>query len=187
MTTQTAAHQASLSFTIFLSLLKLMSIESVMPFNHLILCPPLLLLPSIFSSIRVFSHELTLHIRWIGTSASVLLMNIQDLFPLGLTGLITLQSKGLSSLLQYHSSKASILLHSAICMVQVSYPYMTTVKTIALTIRTFLGKVMFLFFNRLSRFVIAFLPRSKRLFISWLLSPSAVIWETKKIKSVTEK
>ena len=118
-------------------------------------------------------------------SASVLLMNIQDLFPLGLTGLITLQSKGLSSLLQHNSSKASILLHSAIFMVQVSHPYMTTVKTIALTIQTFVGKVTSLFFNRLSRFVIAFLSRSKRLFISLLQSPSAVILEPKKIKSLT--
>ena len=108
-------------------------------------------------------------------SASVLLMNIQDLFPLGLPGLITLQSKGLSSLLQYYSSKASIHLHSAIFMVQVSHPYMTTIKNIALTIQTFFSKVMSLF-NRLSRFVTAFLSRSKNLLISWLQSQSAVIW-----------
>ena len=158
--------------------------------------------PTISSSVVPFSSRLqsfpasgsfqmsqffTSGVQSIGASASasVLLMNIQDLFPLGLTGLITLQSKGLSSLLQHNSSKASILLHSAIFMVQVSHPYMTTVKTIALTIQTFVGKVTSLFFNRLSRFVIAFLSRSKRLFISLLQSPSAVILEPKNINSVT--
>ena len=121
-------------------------------------------------------------------SASVLPVNIQDWFPLGLTGWISLQSKGLStphsqhqSLLQHHSSKASILQRSAFFMVQLSHPYMTTGKTIALTRRTVVGEVMSLLFNMLSRLVIAFLPRSKRLLISWLQSPSAVILEPKKI------
>ena len=122
VTPWTAAHQASPSITNSRSLLKLMSIESVMPSNHLVLCPPLLLLPSIFPRIRVFSIKLVLHIssQSIGTSASasVLPMNIQDRFPLGLTSLISLQSKGLSSLLQHHSSKASILWHSAFFRVQ---------------------------------------------------------------------
>ena len=120
-------------------------------------------------------------------SSSVLPMNSQGWFHLGLTSLIFLQSKGLSSLLQHHSSKASILQHSAFFMVQLSHPYMATGKTMALTRRTFVNRVMSLLFNMLSMLVIAFLPRSKRLFISWLLSPSAVILESKKIKSVTEK
>ena len=132
----TAARQASLSITNSWSLLKLMSIALVMPSNHLILCRPLLLLPSVFPSIRVFSNESVLHIRWPKywsfNSASVLPMNIQDCFPLGLTGLI-LQSKGLSSLLQHHSSKASILWRSVFFIVQLSHPYMTTGKTVALT------------------------------------------------------
>ena len=118
----------------------------------------------------------------VSASASVLPMNIQDWFPLGLTGLISLQSK---SLLEHHSSKASILWHSAFFIVQLSHPYMTTGKTIALTKLTFVGKVMSLLFNMLSRLVIAFLPRSKCLLISWLQSPSAVILEPKKIKSLT--
>ena len=109
-------------------------------------------------------------------------MNIQDWFPLGWTGLISLQSKGLSSLLQHRSSKASILWHSGFFMVQLSHPYMTTGKTIALTRRTFVGKVTPLLFNMLSRLITAFLPRSKCLLISWLQSPSAVILEPKKIK-----
>ena len=118
-------------------------------------------------------------------SASVHPMNIQDWFPLGLTGWISLQSKGLSRVLQHHSSKASVLRFSAFFMVQLSHPYMTTGKTIALTTWAFVVKVMSLLFNMLSRWVIAFLPRSKRLLISWLQSPSAVILEPKKIKSVT--
>ena len=118
-------------------------------------------------------------------SASVLPMNIQSWFPLGLTDRIFLQSKGLSSVLQHHSSKASILWHSVFFIVQLSHPYMTTGKTIALTRRTFVGNVMSLLLNMLSRLVIAFLPRGKYLLISWLLSPSAVILEPKKIKSVT--
>ena len=146
-------------------------IKSLMPSNHLILCCPLLLLPSIFPSIRVFSNESILCIcgQSTGVSAltSILPLNIQDWLPLGLTGLIFLKSKGLSSLLQHHSSKASILWRSAFFMVQLSHPYMAPGKTIALTRRTFAGKVMSLLFNMLSRFVIAFLPRSKCLFISW--------------------
>ena len=118
-------------------------------------------------------------------SVSVLPMNIQDLFPLGWTGWISLQSKRLSRVLQHHSSKASILWCSAFFIAQLSHPYMTTGKTIALTRWSFVGKVIFLLFNMLSRLVIAFLPRSKRLLISWLQSPSAVILEPKKIKSVT--
>ena len=118
--------------------------------------------------------------------ASVLPMNIQDWFPLGWTGWIPLQSKGLfKSLLQHHSSKASILRCSAFFIVQLSHPYMTTGKTIALTTQTFVGKVISLLFNTWSRFVTAFLPRSKHLLISWLQSLSAVILEPKKIKSVT--
>ena len=117
--------------------------------------------------------------------ASVLPMFIQDWFPLGLTGLISLQSKGHSSLFQFHSSKASVLQHSAFFMVQLSHPYMTTGKTIALTRWTFVGKVMSLFFNMLSRLVIAFLPRSKHLLIFWPQSPSAVILESPKIKLLT--
>ena len=112
-------------------------------------------------------------------------MNIQDWFSLGLTGLISLQSKGLSRVFSHHSSKASILQCSTFFIVQLSHPYMTTGKTIILTIRMFVSKVMSLLFNMLSRMVIAFLPRSKRLLISWLQSPSAVILEPKKIKSLT--
>ena len=122
----------------------------------------------------------------VGVSTSVLPMTIQDWFPLGLTGWISLQFKGLlKSLLQHHSSKASIFWRSTFFMVQISHPYMTTGKTIALTRRTFVGKVMSLLFNMLFRLVIAFLPRSKRLLISWLQSPSSVILEPPKIKSLT--
>ena len=117
----------------------------------------------------------------VSASASVLPMNIQDWFPIGLTGLISLRSKGLKSLLQHHSSKASILRCSAFFIVQLSHRYMTTGKTIALTRWTSVGKIMSLFFNMLSRLVIAFLPRSKHLLISWLQSPSALILEPKKI------
>ena len=118
-------------------------------------------------------------------SASVLPINIQGCFPLGLTGLIPLHSNGLKNLLQHHSSKASVLQHSSFFMVQLSHPYMTTGKIIALTTGTFVGKVMSLLFNMLSRLVIAFLPRTKHLLISWLQSPSAVILEPPKIKSAT--
>ena len=171
--TWTAAHQASLSVTNSWSLLKLMSTESVMPYNHLILCCPLLLLPSIFPNIRVFSNESALPIRCqsIEASALVLLMNIQDWFPLGLAGLISLhskQSKTLESLLQHHSSKASVLWCSAFFMVQLSHPYMTTRNTIALNIWTFVSKVISLLFNMLPRLVITFLPSSKCVLIPWL-------------------
>ena len=121
----------------------------------------------------------------ISASTSVLPINIQDWFPLGLTGLISLQSKGLSRVFSNHSSKTSIIQCSAFFIVQLSHPYMTTGKTIPLTRQTFVDKVMSLLFNMLSRMVIAFLPRSKCLLISWLQSPSAVILETKKIKSVS--
>ena len=116
-------------------------------------------------------------------SASNLLVNIQDWFPLGLIGLMSLQSKGLKSLLQHHSSKASIVRHSAFFLVQLLHPYVTTGKTTALTRRAFVGKVMSLLFKMLSRFIIAILPRNKCLLISWLQSPSAVILEPRKIKS----
>ena len=176
----TAARQASLSITNSWSLLKLMSIKSVMPSNHLILCHPLLLLChpllllcSVIPSIRVFSNESVLSSGGqsigVSASASVLPMNIQDWFPLGWTGWISLQSKGLSRVFfQHHSSKASILGHSAFFIVQLSHPYMTVGKTKALTRQTFVGKVISLLFNMLSRLVITFLPRSKHLLISWL-------------------
>ena len=145
----TAACQASLFFTISRSLHKLMSTESMTPSNHLILSCSLLLLPSIFPSIRVFSHESALRTggQSIGasTSASVFPTNIQGWFLLGLTFLISLQSKTLQSLLQHHNLKASILWCSAFFIVQLSHPYMTTRKTIALTRRTFVGKVIFAF------------------------------------------
>ena len=186
----TTAHQASLSFTISQSLLKLMSIESVMPSNHLILCCLLLLLPSIFPSIRVFSKELALHIMWPkywSFSFNISPSNDHSgliSFRMDWLDLLAVQGTR-KSLLQHHSSKASILQCSAFFMVQLSHPYMSIGKTIALTRQTFVGKVMSLLFNMLSRFVIAFLPRSKCLLISWLQSPSAVILEPKKIKSVT--
>ena len=169
----TAACQASLSFTVSLSLLKLLSIESVMPSNYLILCHLLLLLSLVFSSIKVFSKELTLHIRWpkywsfsfsIGPSnvCSGLIsfrINWFDLFAVQGTP---------RSLLQHHSSKASILQCSVFFTVQLLHPYMTTGKTIALTRWTFVGKVISLLFSKLSRFVIALLPRSMHLLILWL-------------------
>ena len=168
------------------SLLKLMSIESVMPSNHLILCCPLLLLPSIFPASGSFpiSQFFTSGGQSIPASASisVLPMNFQDWLPLRLTGLISLAVQvTLKSLLRHHCLKASILWHSAFLIVQLSHPYMTTGKTIVLTRRTFVGKVMSLLLHMLSRFAIAFLPRSKHLLISWLHSPSAVILEPKKI------
>ena len=167
-TPQTAACQASLSITNSQSLLKLMSIESVIPSNHLILCRLQLLLPSIFPNIRIFpvSQFFTTGGQSIGVSASasVLPKNIQDWFPLGLTGLISLQSKGLSTVLQHHSSKASILWCFAFFMVQLSHPYMTTEKTIALTRWIFVGKVMSLLFNMLSRLVIAFFLKEQASF-----------------------
>ena len=179
------AHQASLSITNSGSLHKLMSTKSVKPSNHLILCHPLPLLPPIFPSIRVFSNESTLCIRWpkfwsfsFSISPSnehpgLLSFRIEWLDLLAVQGI-------LKTLLQHHNSKASILLCSAFFTVQLSHPYMTTGKTMALTKRTFVGKVMSLLFNMLSRLVITYLPRSKHLLILWLQSPSAVIWESKK-------
>ena len=164
VTPWTAAHQPSLSITNSQSLLKLMPIESVTPSNHLIFCRPLLLLPSVFPSIKVFpSQFFTSGGQSIGVSASasVLPLNVQDWFSLGWTGLISLQSKGLSSVFSNTSLKASILRRSAFFIVQLSHTYMTTEKTTALTIWTFVHKVMSLLFNMLSRLVIAFLPRSK--------------------------
>ena len=186
----TAAHQASLSSTISQGLLKLISIESVMSSNHLILCHPLLLLPSIFPTIRVFSNELAHHIRWpkywsfsFNISPSSEYSGLIS-FRMDWLDLHAVQGT-LKSLLQHHHSKASILQCSAFFIVQLSHPYMTTEKTIALTIRTFVSKVMYLLFNTLSRFVIAFPPRSKRLLVSWLQSPSTVILEPRKTNSVT--
>ena len=175
-----AAHQASLSITNSWSLPKLMSIESVMPSNHLIFCRPLLLLPSIFPSIRVFSNESAFLIKWPkywSFSFSICPSNeYSGLISFRRDWLDLLAVQGtLKSLLQHHSSKASILWHSAFFMVQLSHPYMTTGKAIALTRWTFVGKVMSLLLNMLSRLAITFLPRSKRLLISWLHSPSAVI------------
>ena len=181
-----AAHQAALSFTISWSLLKFMSIESVMPSNHLGLCYPFLLLPLIFPSIRVFSSESVLCIRWPkywSWSFSISPSNeYSGLISVRIDWFDLFAVQGtLKNLLQHHGSKASILWCSAFFMVQLSHPYMTTGKTKALTRWTFIGKVMSLLFNRLSRFVIAFLPRSKCLLISWLQLPSAVILEPKKI------
>ena len=177
--------QASLSITNSQSLLKLMSIESVMPSNHLILCHPLLLLPSIFPSIWVFSSESSIHIRWLkywSFSFNISPSNEHSgliSFRMDWLDLLAVQGT-IKHLLQHHSSKALILWHSAFFIVQLSHPYMTTGKTIALTRWTFVGKVMSLLFNMLSRLVITFLPRSKRLLMSWLQSPSAVILEPKK-------
>ena len=184
------ARQASLSITNSQSLLKLMFIESVMPSSHLILCRPLLLLPPIPPSIRVFSNESSLHMRWPkywSFSFSIIpSKEIPGLISFRMDWLDLFAVQGtLESLLQHHSSKASILQHSAFFMVQLSHPYMTTGKTRAWTRQTFVGKVMSLFFNTLSRLVITFLPRSKHLLISWLQSLSAVILEPKKIKSDT--
>ena len=172
-TPRTAARQASLSITNSWSSLKLMSIESVMPCNHLILCHPLLLPPSIFPSIRVFSNESVLRIRWpeywsfsFSISPSNEYLGLIS-FRMNWLDLLSVQGT-LKSLLQHHSSKASILRCSAFFIVQLSHPYVTTGKTIALTRCTFVGKVMSLLFNMLSRLVIAFLPRNKRLLISWL-------------------
>jgi len=189
LTLWTAAHQASL-FTISRNLLKLMSIKLMMPSKHLILRCSLLLLPSIFASIRVFSNESALCIRWPKYWSFSLSISPSHEY----TGLISLRidwfdilavQGTLKSLLQHHSSKVSVLWHSAFFMVQHSHPYMTTEKTIPLTIQTFVNEVMSLLSNALSRFVIAFLQRSKCLLISWLQSPSAVILEFNKVKSFT--
>ena len=171
MTSWTAAHQASLSFTISQSLLKFMSIESMMPSNQLIFCCPLLLLPLIFPSLRVFSNESALHIRWskYGSFSTSPSSEYPGLISFRIDWFYLLAVQGtLRSLLQHQISKASILQHSTFFMVQLSYPYVTTGKTITLTIQTFVGQVMSPLFNMLSRFVIAFLPRSKCLLISWL-------------------
>ena len=164
-TSRTAAHQAFLSIASSWSLLKFMSIELVIPSNHLILCYPLVLLPSIFPSIRVFSNESVLHTRWpkywrLNFSIS-LFSEYSELISFRIDWFDLLAAQGTSkSLCQHHSAKASILGCSAFFMVQLSHPYMTTGKTIVLTIWTFLGKVMSLLFNILSRFVIGFLPRT---------------------------
>ena len=186
MTPWTAARQASLSITNSWSLLKPMSIELVMPSNHLILCCPFLLLPSVFPSIRVFSTESVLCIRgpknWSFSFTISPSNKYSGLISFRIDWFDLLAVQGtLESLLQHCSSKASFLQHSAFFMVQLSHPYMTTGKTIALTRQTFVSKVMSLLFNMLSGLVIAFLPRSKRLLISWLQSPSAVILKPKKI------
>ena len=158
--------------------------------SHLILCHPLLLLPSIFPSIRVFYNESALHMRWPkywSFSFNISPSNEHPgliSFRMDWLDLIAVQG-ALKSLLQHHSSKASILWRSGFFIVQLSHPYMTTGKTITLTGRTFVGKVMSLLLNMLSRLVITFLPRSKHLLISWLQSPSAVILEPRKIKSDT--
>ena len=180
-----AACQASLSISNSQRLPKLMSIESEMPSNHLILSCPLLLLPSIFPSIRVFSNESVLRIRWpkywsfsFNISPSNEYLGVIS-FRIEWFDLVAVQGT-LKNLLQHHSSKASVLWHSAFFVVQLSHPYMTTGKTIALTRWTFVCKVMSLLFNMLPRLVIGFLQRSKCLLISWLLSLSAVILEPPK-------
>ena len=161
-----------------------------MPSSHLILCHPLLLLPSIFPSIRIFSNESILHIRWPkywSFSFSISPSNEYSRlisFRIGWFDLTAVQET-LKSLLQHHSSKASILWCSVFIMVQLSHPHVTTGETVNLTRRTFVDKVISLFFNMLTRLVVAFLSRSKCLFISWLQSPFAVILEPKKIKLVT--
>ena len=182
----TAACQASLSITNSRSLLKLMSTESVIPPNNLILCCPLLLPPSIFPSIR----ESVLCIRWPKYWTFSFSISPSNEY----SGLISFRMDWLDllavpgtpkSLIQHHSSKASILQRSALFIIPLSHPCMTTGKTIALTRRTFVGKAMSLLFHMLSRLVITFLPRSKHLLISWLQSPSAVILESRKVKSAT--
>ena len=183
VTPRTAARQALLSFTIYQRLIKLMFIELVMLSNHLMLCRPLLFLSSIFASIRVFSNELTLRIRWPKYWSFSFSISPSNKY----SGLISFRIdwfdlntvKGtLKSLLQHRSSKASILKCSAF-MVQLSYPYMTTGKIIVWTIWKLVGKVMSLLFNMLPMYVIAFLSKSKCLSILWLQSPSAVILQNK--------
>ena len=179
----TAARQASLYFTNSRSLLKLMSIESVMPSNHLIFCCPLFLLTSIFPSIGIFPNKSALHIRWPKYWSFTFSISPSNEY----SGVIFFRMDWVSTScsprdsLQHHSSKASDLWHSAFLMVQLSHSYMTTGKTRALTGWTFVSKVISLLFHVLSRLVIAFLPRKKRLLISWLQSPSALILEPKKI------
>ena len=189
-TPRTTAHQASLSITNSQSLLKLMSIESVMPSNRFILCRPLLFPPSVFPNIRVFSNESVLRIRWPKYWSISFNVSPSSEHP----GLISFRMNWLDllevegthkTLLQHHNSKASILWNSAFFIVQLSHPYMTTGRTIALTRQTFADKVMSLLFSMLIRLVIAFLPRSKRVLIPWLQLPSAVILEPPKIKSLS--
>ena len=167
-----------------------MSIELVMPSNHLILCFPLLLPPSVFPSIRVFSNESALRIRW----PKYWSFSFSISPPSEYSGLISFRmdwldllavQRTLKSLLQHHSSKASVLWHSAFFIVQLSHPYMTIGKTVALTRWNFVGKAMSLLFNMPSNLVITLLPRSKHLLISWRQSPSAAILEPRKIKSAT--
>ena len=190
MTPWNEADQVSLFITNSLSLLKLMSTELVMPSNHLILCCPLPLLPLLPLSIRVFSNESAFHIRWQkywSFSLNISPSNEHSRlisFRIDWLDLLAVQGT-LKSLLQHHSSKASILQHSAFCLVQLSHPYMTTGKTIALTRWSFVGKLMRLPFNMLSRLVITFLPRSKHLLISWQQSQSSLILEPPQIKSAT--
>ena len=185
-----AARQASLSITNSRSPPKLMSIESVIPSSHLILCCPLLLLLSVFPSIRIFSNESTFHIRWPmywSLSFSISPSNEHPgliSFRMDCLDLLAVQGT-LKSLRQHHSSKASIFFALSFLHSPTSHPYMTTGKTIALTRQTIVGKVMSLLFNMLCRLVIAFLPRSMCLLISWLQSPSAVILGPPKIKSDT--
>ena len=186
LTWWTAACQASLSITNSWSLLSLMSIEWVMLSNHLILCHPPLLPPSVFPSIKVFSKESVLRIRWpkywsfsFSISPSSEYSGLIS-FRRDWLDLLAVQGT-LKSLLQHHSSKAAILRRSAFFIVQLSHPYMTTGKTKVLIRWTFVGRVISLIFNMLSRLAIAFLPRSKHLLISWLQSPSAVILSPKKV------
>ena len=190
VTPWTAACQASLSITNSWSLLQHMFFESVKPSNHLILCRPLLLLPSIFPSARGFFHESVLHNRWPKYWSSSFNISPSNEY----SGLISFRMDRLDllavqgtfkSLLQYHNSKASVLQCSAFFLVQLSHPYTTTGKTITLTRWTFVGKVMSLLLNMLSELVITLLPRSRHLLISWLQSPTTVILEPKKINSVT--
>ena len=189
-TPRTTARQGSLSITNSWSPPKLVSIELVTLSNHLILCRPLLLLPSIFPNIRVSSNESVLCIRWpkyCSFSFNISPSNEHPgliSFRMDWLDLLVVQGT-LKSLLQHHSSKASILQCSAFLTVQLSHPYLTIGNTIALTRQTFVGKVMPLLYNILSNLVITFLPRSKRLLISWLQSPSEVILELKKMKSDT--
>ena len=190
VTPRTSGHQASLSITNSWNLLKLICIESVMPYNHPIHCHLLLIQPSIFPSIRVFSNESVLHFRWPkywSFSFSISPSNEHPgliSFRMDWLDLLAIQGT-LKSLLQHHSSKASILGCSAFFIVHLSHPYMITGKNTDLTRWTFVGKVMSLLFNIMSRFVIAFLPRSKHLLIPWLQSQSAVILAPKTIKSAT--
>ena len=190
VTPGTAARQASLSITNSRGLSKLISIDLVISSNHLILCHPLLLLPSIFLNFRVFSNEAALCIRWPKYWRFRFNISPSNEHP----GLISFRTdwldllsvqETLKNLFQHHSSKASILWHSAFFIVELSRSYMTTGKAITLTRRTLVEKVMSLLFNMLSRLVITFLPRSKHLLISWLQSPSVVILEPLKIKSAT--